>query len=254
MNLAKAGTPGRPVGILKWETGQGITLTLGYGSDLDVVFVYDDSDEIDKQLRHLQRQATATRKFQELKSQERLLTAELLALRLREIDSGAAVHDEATRRCELIMQQELANAVDLPVCTSSLLQVPVVLRTLRKGSAVGIVTADRRHLTAAHLRQAGITVVASPAEGSSFCEWKGMADYFDVVGGGRVAAAAAWGYPAPSPRFAALLDHVSVYPGLMDLCTVDGATVAPQEGGFYGGWVTADVVGPFKGSPGSWGW
>jgi uncharacterized protein (DUF427 family) len=93
-----------------------------------------------------------------------------------------------------------------------------------------------------------------PAEGSSFCEWKGMADYLDVVGGGRVATAAAWGYPTPSPRFAALLDHVSVYPGLMDRCTVDGATVAPQEGGFYGGWITADVVGPFKGSPGSWGW
>jgi len=93
-----------------------------------------------------------------------------------------------------------------------------------------------------------------PAEGSSHCEWKGMADYLDVVGGGRVAAAAAWGYPAPSPRFGALIDHVSVYPGPMDRCEVDGATVAPQEGGFYGGWITADVVGPFKGSPGSWGW
>jgi len=93
-----------------------------------------------------------------------------------------------------------------------------------------------------------------PAAGSSFCEWKGTADYLDVVGGTLVAPAAAWTYPSPFPRFAALVDHVAVYPGRMDRCTVDGATVRPQEGGFYGGWITADVVGPFKGAPGSTGW
>ena len=70
--------------------------------------VQDLRDEVDKQIRHLQRQAASARRFQEMRSRERLLGAELLALRLREIDSGAAVHDEATRRCELIMQQELA--------------------------------------------------------------------------------------------------------------------------------------------------
>ncbi|MGB8692751.1 MAG: chromosome segregation protein SMC [Steroidobacteraceae bacterium] len=70
--------------------------------------VQDLRDEVDKQIRHLQRQAAAARRFQEMRARERLLSAELLALRLRELDSGAAVHDEATRRCELIMQQELA--------------------------------------------------------------------------------------------------------------------------------------------------
>jgi chromosome segregation protein len=70
--------------------------------------VQDLRDEVDKQIRHLQRQAASARRFQEMRARERLLHAELLALRLREIDSGAVVHDEATRRCELLMQQELA--------------------------------------------------------------------------------------------------------------------------------------------------
>ena len=93
-----------------------------------------------------------------------------------------------------------------------------------------------------------------PAAGSSWCEWKGAARYFDVVAGGVVAAQAAWGYPDPTPGFRALRHHVAVYPGAMDRCTVDGEVVVPQPGGFYGGWVTADVVGPFKGGPGSAGW
>jgi uncharacterized protein (DUF427 family) len=93
-----------------------------------------------------------------------------------------------------------------------------------------------------------------PGEGGSFCEWKGAAAYLDVVGGDRVEAGAAWTYPQPSPAYAAIAGHVAVYPGRMDRCTVAGETVRPQEGGFYGGWVTSDVVGPFKGGPGSWGW
>jgi uncharacterized protein (DUF427 family) len=93
-----------------------------------------------------------------------------------------------------------------------------------------------------------------PAEGSSWCEWKGAAAYYDVVAGGVVAARAAWSYPDPTPGFRALLDHVAVYPRAMERCTVDGEVVVPQPGGFYGGWVTADVVGPFKGGPGSTGW
>jgi uncharacterized protein (DUF427 family) len=93
-----------------------------------------------------------------------------------------------------------------------------------------------------------------PAGGSSWCEWKGAARYLDVVAGDVVAARAAWCYPDPTPAFRALADHVAVYPGAMDRCTVDGEVVLPQPGGFYGGWVTADVVGPFKGGPGSAGW
>lgn len=93
-----------------------------------------------------------------------------------------------------------------------------------------------------------------PAAGSSLCEWKGVARYFDVVGGGRVAPRAAWGYDDPDPRYAALTGHVAVYPAPMDLCTVDGETVLPQPGGFYGGWITSQVVGPFKGDPGTMFW
>ncbi len=94
----------------------------------------------------------------------------------------------------------------------------------------------------------------APAEGSSFCEWKGRAAYLDVTGGGRTAARAAWFYPSPSPRFAALADHVSLYPGRMDACVVGDERVEAQEGDFYGGWITPEVVGPFKGAPGTWGW
>jgi uncharacterized protein (DUF427 family) len=88
----------------------------------------------------------------------------------------------------------------------------------------------------------------------SFCEWKGRAHYFTVRGGGRIEADAAWAYGSPSPAFAAIADHVAFYAGRMDTCTVDGEVVVPQPGGFYGGWITAAVVGPFKGGPGSRGW
>jgi uncharacterized protein (DUF427 family) len=93
-----------------------------------------------------------------------------------------------------------------------------------------------------------------PAEGSSFCEWKGMAAYLDVVGGDTVAARQGWYYPAPTAGFAALRGHVAVYPRAMDRCLVDGEVVVPQPGGFYGGWITSRVVGPFKGDPGTSGW
>ena len=93
-----------------------------------------------------------------------------------------------------------------------------------------------------------------PAGGTSYCEWKGVASYLDVRGGGLRATRAAWTYHDPVPDFATLRDAVAVYPGRMDLCTVDGEAVRAQEGGFYGGWVTDDVVGPFKGAPGTHGW
>lgn len=93
-----------------------------------------------------------------------------------------------------------------------------------------------------------------PAQGSSYCEFKGRAAYLDVVGGDRVAHRAAWTYPDPSPGFEVLADMVAVYPHAMDRCTVAGETVRAQEGGFYGGWITSRVVGPFKGAPGTGGW
>jgi uncharacterized protein (DUF427 family) len=94
----------------------------------------------------------------------------------------------------------------------------------------------------------------SPGRGSSFCEFKGTAAYVDVTGGDRVERSAGWTYPQPAAGFAALRGAVAVYPGRMDRCTVDGEVVRPQEGGFYGGWITDDVVGPFKGAPGTRFW
>ncbi len=89
---------------------------------------------------------------------------------------------------------------------------------------------------------------------TSFCEWKGEAHYFDVVAGGRVAPGAAFAYPKPSPRFREYAGWISLYAGPMDACFVGDARVEPQPGGFYSGWITPDVVGPFKGIEGSWGW
>ena len=96
--------------------------------------------------------------------------------------------------------------------------------------------------------------VLRPATGTSSCEWKGVARYFDVVVGDQVAERAAWTYPTPVPAFRELTGHVAVYPAAMDACLVDGAPVEPQPGGFYGGWITPRVVGPYKGDPGTRGW
>ena len=103
-------------------------------------------------------------------------------------------------------------------------------------------------------RAAFVAGALRTAAGGSFCEWKGAAAYCDVVGGSAVAPRAAWYYPSPSPRYGQLLDHVALYARAMDLVLVDGERVSPQPGGFYGGWVTSAVAGPFKGIPGSQGW
>lgn len=93
-----------------------------------------------------------------------------------------------------------------------------------------------------------------PCKGGSFCEWKGRARYFDVIAGGRVAPGAAWTYPEPTSRFAALAGHVAFYVGPMDACLVDDEAARPQPGGLYGGWVTANLQGIVKGGPGTLGW
>lgn len=96
--------------------------------------------------------------------------------------------------------------------------------------------------------------VLRPAEGSSLCEWKGHARYWHVAGGGRTAHRAGWSYPDPTEPFLPIRDHVAVYAGPMDACFVDDEQVLPQPGGFYGGWITSDVEGPFKGGPGTLNW
>jgi len=95
-------------------------------------------------------------------------------------------------------------------------------------------------------------LVRSP--GSSFCEWKGRAGYYTLVVGDKQAENVAWFYPDPTPSFATIKDYVAFYAHVMDACYVDGEKVQPQPGNFYGGWITSDIVGPFKGSPGTWGW
>jgi uncharacterized protein (DUF427 family) len=92
------------------------------------------------------------------------------------------------------------------------------------------------------------------AAGSSFCEWKGSARYYDVVVDDRTAPRVAWYYPDPTPAFAALRGAVAFYCAPMDSCWVGDERAEPQPGGFYGGWVTSGVVGPFKGPPGTMGW
>ncbi len=86
-----------------------------------------------------------------------------------------------------------------------------------------------------------------PTRGSSFCEWKGTAAYFDIIIGDRRIERVAWCYPSPTASFGSLKDHVAFYAHLVDECLVDGERARPQAGGFYGGWITSSVVGPFKG-------
>lgn len=93
-----------------------------------------------------------------------------------------------------------------------------------------------------------------PAEGTTFCEFKGEAEYFDVVAGASRVPRGAWSYPRPVRGYEELATRAAVYPSRMDSCEVDGETVRAQDGDFYGGWITDSIVGPFKGPPGTWGW
>jgi len=88
----------------------------------------------------------------------------------------------------------------------------------------------------------------------TFCEWKGHALYWTLRLGERRAEAAAWSYPDPTPAFAAIRDHLAFYPSRVEACYVDGQRVSAQVGDYYGGWITANVVGPFKGPAGTGGW
>ena len=97
-------------------------------------------------------------------------------------------------------------------------------------------------------------LVASAGNGSH-CEWKGAASYYDVIGGdGRRVERGAWTYLTPVPGFEAIRGAVAFYPASMDECSVNSEKVTPQPGGFYGGWITRDLVGPFKGAPGTSTW
>ncbi|MFF2095820.1 DUF427 domain-containing protein [Streptomyces sp. NPDC058202] len=98
------------------------------------------------------------------------------------------------------------------------------------------------------------TDLLRPTTERSWCEWKGPAVYWDLAAGTDVSPSAAWSYPEPVPAYSALAGHVAFYPTRVDRCTVDGEPVTAQEGDFYGGWITAEIRGPFKGGPGTRGW
>jgi hypothetical protein len=86
------------------------------------------------------------------------------------------------------------------------------------------------------------------------CEWKGQASYFDLTSGDERSERAAWTYDSPKPEFESIAGYISFYPGRVEAAYLDDERVRPQPGRFYGGWVTDDIVGPFKGEPGSEGW
>ncbi|MBT8337327.1 MAG: DUF427 domain-containing protein [Gemmatimonadetes bacterium] len=98
------------------------------------------------------------------------------------------------------------------------------------------------------------TSLLEPAGRGSICEWKGAARYWTVAVGDRRAERVGWSYPDPTVDFRAIRDHLAFYAGPMDRCTVAGEVVTPQPGGFYGGWITSRIKGPFKGGPGTMGW
>jgi uncharacterized protein (DUF427 family) len=106
------------------------------------------------------------------------------------------------------------------------------------------------YLPAADVR----TDLLVPSPTRSRCEWKGAARYWSAHVGDRVVPDVAWSYPDPTPAFAPIRDHLAFYAGRVDACWVGDERVRPQPGGFYGGWVTANLVGPIKGEPGSERW
>jgi uncharacterized protein (DUF427 family) len=134
------------------------------------------------------------------------------------------------------------------------------IRIVHSGRVIADTTRGLRLLETSHppsyyLPPADIDMaLLRPGRGGSFCEWKGHAVYWDVVAGTAPLLGVGWSYPQPTRGFAALRDHVAFYAAPFDAVTVDDEQVRPQPGGFYGGWITADVAGPFKGVPGSQFW
>ncbi len=113
---------------------------------------------------------------------------------------------------------------------------------------------ETHHAPTYYLPPEDIAATLRPVQGSSYCEWKGVARYFDVLSGDRTAPRAAWAYDRPTTGFAALAGHVAFYAGLMDEAWVGDLRVIPQPGDFYGGWVTPNLDGRIKGAPGTNHW
>ena len=88
----------------------------------------------------------------------------------------------------------------------------------------------------------------------TICEFKGMAHYWTLHVGDRKSAFAAWSYPQPAADFAPMAGYLAFYASRVDECYVGEEKIIPQEGDFYGGWITSKIVGPFKGGAGTLGW
>ena len=116
-------------------------------------------------------------------------------------------------------------------------------------------TLETSHPPTYYIPQSDIAMAhLAPNPARSICEWKGQAVYWDVSLAGERLAGVGWSYPAPTPAFAGIRDHIAFYAAPFDGVTIDGDQVTPQPGGFYGGWITRAEAGPFKGIPGSRFW
>ncbi len=113
---------------------------------------------------------------------------------------------------------------------------------------------ETHHAPTYYLPPEDIRAIMRPVQGTSFCEWKGVARYFDVIAGAATAPRAAWSYDHPTDRFAPLAGHLAFYAGLMDGAWVGDLRVVPQPGDFYGGWTTPNLYGQIKGAPGTRHW
>lgn len=96
--------------------------------------------------------------------------------------------------------------------------------------------------------------VLVPVDGQTYCEFKGAASYFDLVVGNERIPRAAWTFENPNKGYESIANKVALYASKVDECKVGEEMVQPQEGDFYGGWITSNIVGPFKGAPGTLGW
>jgi uncharacterized protein (DUF427 family) len=133
------------------------------------------------------------------------------------------------------------------------------VRIVHVGVTVADSTAALRVLETSHppgiyVPRADVTVALEPAATTTWCEFKGRAVYWNLALGNTVVADAAWSYPEPAAGYEAITGHLSFYPGRVDEAWLDEERVSSQEGTFYGGWITGDIEGPFKGAPGTVGW
>ena len=113
---------------------------------------------------------------------------------------------------------------------------------------------ETHHAPSYYLPRTAVLAGLKAAAGSSFCEWKGHARYFDMIAGDVIVPRAAWSYDRPTARFAALAGYIAFYAGLIDEAWVGDTRVIPQPGDFYGGWVTPNLLGRIKGAPGTNHW